>query len=82
MKSNLKTTKEDFENAAKNKKEVRFGTRTTYGVKREEDDSDFYDQDADGDGKTSPRRSKNVIEEVDIGDGVEDKERAKAQLER
>ena len=30
IKSNLKTTKEDFENAAKNKKEVRFGKSTTY----------------------------------------------------
>lgn len=32
VRSSLKTTKEDFELAAKNKKEVRFGKSSTYDV--------------------------------------------------
>ncbi len=38
MRSSLKTTKEDFELAAKNKKEVRFGKSTTYDVDNPTDD--------------------------------------------
>lgn len=34
----MKTTKEDFELAAKNKKEVRFGKSTTYDVDNLKDD--------------------------------------------
>ncbi len=34
----MKTTKEDFELAAKNKKEVRFGKSTTYDVDNPKDD--------------------------------------------
>ena len=32
----MKTTKEDFDNAAKNKKEVKFGKSTTYAVDEEQ----------------------------------------------
>lgn len=38
VRSSLKTTKEDFELAAKNKKEVRFGKSTTYDVDNPTDD--------------------------------------------
>ena len=44
----MKTTKEDFENAAKNKKEVKFGKSTTYDVDKPIIDSKkviIYEQD-------------------------------------
>ena len=83
MKSNLKTTKEDFENAAKSKKEVRFGKSTTYQVARdEEDDGTFNNADLDRDGKGSPRPTKKIIEEVDLSDGRDEKEKAKQLLEQ
>ena len=83
MKSNLKTTKEDFDNAAKSKKEVRFGKSTTYQVARDEDDDGtFNNADLDKDGKGSPRPDKKIIDEVDLSDGRDEKEKAKQLLEK
>ena len=76
MKSNLKTTKEDFDNAAKSKKEVRFGKSTTYQVARDEDDDGtFNNADLYKDGKGSPRPAKKVLEERDISDGRTEEEK-------
>ena len=82
MKSNLKTTKEDFENAAQKKKEVRFGKSVVYQVDKDEDETgSFNNADLDKDGKGSPRLAKKIIQEVDLSDGRDEKEKAKAALE-
>ena len=72
-KSNLKTTKADFEKAAENKKQVKFGKSTTYQVAMDSDDSGFYNKaDMDREGRGSPRPgggNKKVINETDLSDG-------------
>ena len=62
IKSNLKTTKADFEKAAENKKEVRFGKSTTYQVQMGDHEAGGYNTaDMDKDGRGSPRPGKKVI---------------------
>ena len=70
IKSNLKTTKADFEKAAENKKEVRFGKSTTYQVPiGDHEPGGFNTADMDKDGRGSPRPTKKVIQETDLSDG-------------
>ena len=70
MRSNLKTTKEDFDNAQKNKKEVRFGKSITYQVDQVDSQTSLkYDGE------------KKVIEEKDISDGRDETDRIKQLLE-
>ena len=77
IKSNLKTTKKDFDDAAsKGKKGVRFGKSTTYQVNKDSDDSGIFNSDDMGDDKGSPRLRKKVIEEKDLSDGRDEKEKA------
>ena len=70
IKSNLKTTKADFDKAAESKKEVRFGKSTTYEVNLRSDEAGSYNTaDMEKDGRGSPRPAKNVIKETDLSDG-------------
>ena len=58
----IKTTKADFEKAAENKKEVRFGKSTTYQVPMGDHEAGGYNTaDMDKDGRGSPRPGKKVI---------------------
>lgn len=79
-KSNLKTSKKEEE--SKGKKEVRFGKSTTYQVEPSEvnDDSEFNNEGTKQGG--SPRPSKKIIQETDLSDGRDEKEKIKAQLEQ
>ena len=84
IKSNLKTTKADFEKAAENKKGVRFGKSTTYDVVADQNDSGhFYNADMDKDGKGSPRPNKRkIVQEKDLSDGRDEADKIKEQLEK
>ena len=64
IKSNLKTTKEDFKKAAENKKEVRFGKSTTYQLPMgDHNEAGGYNTaDMDKDGLTS---EKGVVGPLD-----------------
>ena len=76
MKSNLKTTKADFQKASENKKEVRFGKETTYQIDADSDDSGFFNKaDMDRDGRGSPRPTKKVIQDKDISDGRDEEQK-------
>ena len=57
----MKTTKEDFDNAAKNKKEVKFGKSTTYAVD-EEQIKQIGEKDI-SEGRNETERIKHLIEE-------------------
>lgn len=70
-KSSLKTTKEDFERAAANKRGVQFGKAITYHVEGESEPS-FSQVDKD---------HRVVIDEKDLSDGRDEKERIRAALQ-
>lgn len=76
IRSNLKTTKEDFDKAALAKKEVRFGKSITYQVDGDNDSSQANDS------KLEAQKSKTIIEEKDLSDGRDEKERIKDLLEK
>ena len=62
VKSNLKTTKSDFANAAENKRNVRFGKSTTYQINADSDDSGLYNKaDMGVDGRGSPRPDRKKV---------------------
>ena len=85
VKSNLKTTKADFNKAAENKKGVHFGKSTTYDVMVDSDDSGHFNNKGgmDKDGKGSPRiTKKKIVNETDLSDGRDEQERIKEQLEK
>lgn len=69
----MKTTTEDFENAAKNKKGVRFGNSTTYQV--DGDDSPKGE-------KSKDNKDKKVIDVKDLSDARDEKEKVKALIEK
>ena len=70
IKSNLKTTKADFDKAAESKKEVRFGKSTTYELNLNKDEEGAYNTAGmEKDGRGSPRINKNVVKETDLSDG-------------
>jgi len=83
IKSNLKTTKDDFKKAEeKGKKEVRFGRSSTYTFDNSDDDEkeDFNNENVTG--KGSPRPSAKVpVSEVDLSDGRDEKEKAMKAME-
>ena len=73
----MKTTKADFDKAAENKKEVKWGKTTTYQVNVDSDDSGLFNNaDMMRDGKGSPR-PKKVIGETDLSDGRDEVEKIK-----
>jgi hypothetical protein len=76
IRSNLKTTKEDFDKAALAKKEVRFGKSITYQVEGDNDSSQANDS------KVEAQKAKTIIEEKDLSDGRDEKERIKDLLEK
>ena len=75
MKSNLKTTQDDFKKAEeKGKKGVSFGRSTTYAFDNSDDDDKEGFNSANVDGKGSPRPSAKVpVSEVDLSDGRDEK---------
>ena len=75
IKSNLKTTKSDFDKAKDSKKGVKFGKSTTYEVSG--DDNLGFQRERSG----SPRPGKRIIEEKDISDGRNEDERVRDMLE-
>ena len=77
MRSNLKTTKEDFDKAALAKKEVRFGKSITYQVEGDNDSSSQAN-----DSKVEAQKAKTIIEEKDLSDGRDEKEKIKELLEK
>ena len=82
-KSNLKRAKEEAE-AAKSKKEVRFGKSTTYQVENTNDSANDTDENFNSEGikqSGSPRPSKKIIETKDLSDGRDEKEKIKEQME-
>ena len=83
IKSNLKTTKADFDKAAESKKEVRFGKSTTYEVNLNKDEAGAYNTAGmEKDGRGSPRIAKNVVKETDLSDGRDEADKIKEQLEK
>lgn len=72
----MKTTKEDFDKAALAKKEVRFGKSITYQVEGDNDSSQANDS------KVEAQKAKTIIEEKDLSDGRDEKERIKELLEK
>jgi len=72
----LKTTKEDFDKAALAKKEVRFGKSITYQVEGDNGSSQANDS------KVEAQKAKTIIEEKDLSDGRDEKERIKELLEK
>ncbi len=76
IRSNLKTTKEDFDKAALAKKEVRFGKSITYQVEGDNDSNQANDS------KVEAQKAKTIIEEKDLSDGRDEKERIKDLLEK
>ena len=76
---------ENDEYEPKRKRSVTFGKSTTYEVLRESaenDSGDFNNLDIGGEGKVSPRPMKKILEEKDLSDGRNEKEKIKAELER
>lgn len=69
-KSNLKTTKEDFDKAAQNKRGVQFGKAITYHV----------DGDSEPSLLSANQPERRIIDEKDLSDGRDEKERIRAAL--
>tara|TARA_B110000285_G_C14947302_1_gene524980 strand:+ start:391 stop:933 length:543 start_codon:yes stop_codon:yes gene_type:complete len=79
LKSNLKTTQADKANAeAKGKKEVRFGKSTTYELNEDDSDDSGYNRKGP---KGSPRPKATVVDEVDLDDGRDEKEKATKKMQ-
>ena len=76
IKSNLKTTTQDFEAAKKKEVSVSFGKSTTYEVAVSDDDDGSFTT-ANVQGKGSPRPMKRIIEEKDISDGRTEEQKIK-----
>ena len=82
LKSNLRTTQADKDAAeARGKKEVRFGKSTTYEL-NDDDSDDSYNAKRAGGVKGSPRPNKaKIVDEVDLDDGRDEKEKASKKME-
>ena len=64
------------------KRSVSFGGATKDEFEGEDESGEFNKQDINNEGKGSPRPEKKVIEVKDLSDGMNEKDRIKALLEK